>query len=313
MYIDANPQEARAILDAMLAVAQAGPAVTDADRASIAAAARYIFRLDMPPGLAGLAPPTPEALRTLAARPELANEAVSFSTVMAFVDGTLDRAKLDAVLRLAGTLGVKADFVDDIAKVAAGRIRDATGHMIRANMESLIGKPLGGDDAMKWLLPYRGAGADPALAARFHKLKELPAESFGRTFADFYTQNRYAFPGEATALNFAFATAHDSAHVLAGYDTHPRGELLVSTFTAAMHRSHGMDGHVLPVIFSWHLGIALNEVAGAAKGALDPQEFWHAWARGEATKVDLFGPAWDFWAATARPIAAVRSDVGISS
>jgi hypothetical protein len=26
-----------------------------------------------------------------------------------------------------------------------------------------------------------------------------------------------------------------------------------------------MSGHVLPVLFSWHLGIALNEVAGAAK------------------------------------------------
>jgi hypothetical protein len=78
-----------------------------------------------------------------------------------------------------------------------------------------------------------------------------------------------------------------------------------------MHRSEAMSGHVLPVIVSWHLGIPLNEVAGAAKGALDPQEFWHAWARGEAVKVDLFGPSWDFWAAAQRPIAQVRADVGL--
>ena len=45
---------------------------------------------------------------------------------MAFVDGTLDNAKLDAVLRLAATLGVTADFVHDIAEVAQGRLRDAT-------------------------------------------------------------------------------------------------------------------------------------------------------------------------------------------
>ena len=108
-------------------------------------------------------------------------------------------------------------------------------------------------------------------------------------------------------------TSHDSSHLLAGYDTTPRGELLVSTFTAAMHRKEAMSGHVLPVIFSWHLGIALNELAGAAKGALDPQEFWHAWARGEAMKVDLFGPAWDFWAATRDPIAAVRTRIGITA
>ena len=134
-----------------------------------------------------------------------------------------------------------------------------------------------------------------------------------RFFAAFYLANKYAFPGEEQALNFAFATSHDSSHLLAGYDTTPRGELLVSTFTASMHRSHAMSGHVLPVIFSWHLGIALNELAGAAKGALDPQEFWHAWARGEAMQVDLFGPAWDFWAATRDPIAAVRTRIGITA
>ena len=47
----------------------------------------------------------------------------------------------------------------------------------------------------------------------------------------------------------------------------------MSSFTAATHRKDSMSGHVLPVIFSWRLGIALNEFAGAAKGALNPQEF----------------------------------------
>jgi ubiquinone biosynthesis protein Coq4 len=142
-------------------------------------------------------------------------------------------------------------------------------------------------------------------------LPTLPSETFGHGFAGFYLANKYAFPGEPQALNFAFATSHDSCHLLAGYDTTHRGELLVSTFTAAMHRSNGMSGHVLPVIFSWHLGTALNELAGAAKGALDPQEFLHAWARGEAMQVDLFGPAWDFWAATREPIEALRTRLGL--
>jgi hypothetical protein len=79
-----------------------------------------------------------------------------------------------------------------------------------------------------------------------------------------------------------------------------------------MHRSEAMSGHVLPVIFSWHLGIPLNELAGSAKGALDPQEFWHAWARGERMKVDLFGAGWDFWAATAQPIDSVRAHIGLT-
>jgi len=313
MHVDATPTEAGTILKAMLAVAAAGPAVTDADRASVVAAARYIFKLDVAGDLAGLMPPKPDELAALAANPDLATEATRFATVMAFVDGTLDNAKLNAVLRLAAALKVETDFVHDIAEVAQGRLRDATAHMIRANLESITGNPwTTDDDAMGFFLPYKGANADPALAARFRALAELPEESFGHTFAVFYLSQKYAFPGEEQALNFKFATPHDSSHILAGYDTTPRGELLVSTFTAAMHRNEAMSGHVLPVLFSWHLGIALNEVAGAAKGALDPQEFWHAWARGERMKVDLFGASWDFWAATREPIESVRARVGVT-
>ena len=313
MHIDATPAEARTILKAMLAVASAGPELTAADRVSVIAAARYIFKLDISPDLAGLTAPRADELAALAARPELATEATRFATVMAFVDGTLDNAKLDAVLRLAAALKVETDFVHDICEIAHGRLRDATAHMIRANLESITGKPWTSDgDAVEFFLPYKGAKADAALAARFRALAALPAGTFGHTFAVFYLSQKYAFPGEEQALNFKFATPHDSSHILAGYDTTPRGELLVSTFTAAMHRNEAMSGHVLPVLFSWHLGIALIEVAGAAKGALDPQEFWHAWARGEKMKVDLFGPGFDFWAATREPIEAVRARVGIT-
>ena len=309
MHVQATPDQARAILKAMFAIAAVGP-LTDADRASIVAAARYIFRLDI--DASTMTAPAAADLQSLAADPALANEAVSFATVMAFVDGTLDKKKLAAVLALAARLGVKEDFVDDVAELAQGHLHDATAHMIRANMESILGRPWPDDDMMPWFMPYRDR-PDPALAARFRALGDLPAATFGHAFASFYTANKYAFPGEPAALNFAFATPHDSSHVLAGYDTTPRGELLVSTFTAAMHRKRAMAGHVLPVILSWHLGIALNDVAGSAKGALDPKEFWHAWARGEAVTIDLFGPAFDFWAATAEPIDALRSGFGLNT
>jgi hypothetical protein len=174
MRIEATPDEARTILETMLAVAAAGPAITPADRASIVATARYIFSLPVSPDLAGLRPAGPEQLATLAAEPALAREAVSFATVMAFVDGTLDHGKLEYVLRLANELGVQEDFVDDIAEVAQGHLRDATSHMIRANLESITGKPWPTDDAMPWLMPYQGANADPALARRFQGLAELP-------------------------------------------------------------------------------------------------------------------------------------------
>ena len=69
MHIDATPAEAQTILKAMRAVAAAGAAITAADRTSVVAAARYIFQIELSPDLAGLAPPRPEELKALAARP----------------------------------------------------------------------------------------------------------------------------------------------------------------------------------------------------------------------------------------------------
>jgi hypothetical protein len=183
--------------------------------------------------------------------------------------------------------------------------------MVRANMESVTGKPWADGDADKWLVPYDDGGADPALAARFHALKDLEPSSFGYAFWDHFTRNGYSFPGEANALNAAFSIPHDSVHVLTGFDTTPRGELLASTFTAAMHPKYPMAGHILPVIFSWHLKLQINPVAGEATGALDPVVFWKAWAAGAAAGFDTFDPAWDFWARVREPLAAVRRDLGV--
>src|SRR5262249_17738937 len=79
-----------------------------------------------------------------------------------------------------------------------------------------------------------------------------------------------------------------------------------STFTASMHRSWPMAGHVLPVIFSWHLKIEINPVATSYAGALDPDAFWAAWAAGAAATVDTFAPEFDFWAHAATPLGQLR-------
>ncbi|MBS4004730.1 MAG: hypothetical protein KGZ91_15270, partial [Afipia sp.] len=246
----------------------------------------------------------------LADDPALAAQAVSFAAVMAFVGGSINPAKLSGVVKLADSLNVKDEFVHDLARIALGDLKDAKTHMLHANLESITGRAWAAAEMAPWLQPY-DAEPDPALATRFHALARLPETTFGHAFATFYQANGYAYPGEPTALNFEFAVPHDSTHVLAGYDTSPRGELLTSTLTATMHRAHAMAGHVLPVILSWHLGIPLNDVAGSATGAFEPEEFFYAWARGEDTTADLFAPEWDFWSAAIQPIDAVREEVGL--
>jgi hypothetical protein len=287
MRVRTSFHEAFAMLAAMRDVASLGQSLSAADRVSLLAAGRWMFALDGPLDVDHLPTADPVRLAATLVDPELRQEAARFLTVMAFVDGTLDAAKVARVLDHAAALGVQASYIDEIAAAATGSLDWALAHMVRDNMASITGRPWSGD-VVAWMQPYQGAHADAALAARYRDLVALPEGSFGRSFIAFDEQNGYAVPGDAKALNARFATPHDATHVISGYDTTPRGELLVSTFTAAMHPRHPISGHVLPVIFAWHLGIKINDVAGSAVGAMDPAGFWHAWARGEQMKVDLF-------------------------
>jgi hypothetical protein len=309
MFPDASPTQTVAILAAMrgIAASPAGAELTAADRISIASCARFLFRMPTPPDIDGLPPIGPAALAETIGPGPLGEYALRCLTVTAFVDGVLDNAKIGAVIDYARALGIETDYVNELAATVQGKVQWALADMVRANMESLTGAPWTDGDVLGFLLPYRDGHDDPALEARFQALGALPEGSFGRAFWDFYKSNGYAFPGNAQALNRDFAVPHDSTHVLAGYATDPRGELLTSTFTAAMHDDHPVSGHILPVIYSWHLGIKINDVAQSAQGALDPLEFWHAWARGQRTRIDLFGHDWDFWEWAPQPIADLRA------
>ena len=84
-----------------------------------------------------------------------------------------------------------------------------------------------------------------------------------------------------------FRPPHNSTHVVSGYDTTAPGEVLVSTFTAAMHRKWPMAGHISRYL-QWHLGIKINDVA---KTDPPPETFWRAWRRGGG-RYRLFDPGW---------------------
>ncbi len=297
--------QAAQILGAMRAVAEAGAPLTDADRTALQSTNHFMFGHEATVAIDQLPIPTPTELAATLGGTRLIEDGVKFMTVMAFMDGVLDRQKIAKVLEYATALGVHAHYLDQIAEAARNHIQAVLTDMTRCNMESITNAPWQGGDVNAWLLPY-GDAPDPALAARFEALQHLDPEAFGHAFWAHFRHNGYAFPGQTTALNERFCVPHDSLHVLTGYDTSARGEILVSTFTASMHRNHPMAGHVLPVILSWHLKIAINEVARDASGALDPSEFWRSWAAGAEATVDTFAPGWDFWQWVNEPLATLR-------
>ncbi len=243
---------------------------------------------------------------------DLAHFVGGLLAVMPFIDGEVDDARIAIVLEYTDALGVQDPYVRELAALAAGNTAWVIADMSRQNLESITNHPWASDvDVGGWLLPYEGDAQDSELHARYEELRELPAGTFGRSFADFYDSNGFEFPGVPGALQEQFATPHDSAHLLSGYDTTPQGELLVSTFTSTMHQEEPIAGHVLPVILSWHVGIKFNDVAGAARGALDPEKLWVAWRRGAECTLDTFGRDWSFWDEVERPIEEVRRSASI--
>ena len=303
-----------AILGAMRQVALAsGHALTYADTASILAAGRYLLRR---PGLNDIdtlpAVAPNDFVAALKGENELAREGLKYLAIMALVDGSLDHRKLARVLEYARALDIEADYLTDLVEAASGHLAWATADMWRKNFDSIISRPSKGLDPNIWIRPYVGDNADSALVARYEALGKLPQKTFGRTLWEFDKANGYPFPGDPQALNATFGTPHDSTHVISGYDTSARGELLVSTFTAGMHPINPMSGHILPVIFFFHFGEQLNDVGHAGKGGLDPDEFWHAWARGKAMTVDIFKPGWDVWEWVERDLDQLRRDWNVT-
>ena len=307
-------RESDAILGAMRQVAIAGDqAITDADTTSVLAAGRYLLRRRDLTDIATLPAVGPaDLVAALSSDPELARESVKYLAIMAMIDGTIDKTKLARVLEYSRALDIEADYLTDLVEAASGHIAWTIADLNRKNLDSIISRSSEGLDVDKWVLPYVGDNADPALVARYEALGRLPQNTFGKALWDFDKENGYAFPGDPKALNAIFGTAHDTTHVISGYDTSARGEILVSTFTATMHPINPVSGHILLVLFIFHLGVQLNDVGNTAKGGLDPDEFWHAWARGAEMAVDIFEPGWNVWDWVERDLEELRRAWNVS-
>ncbi|MBM3648504.1 MAG: hypothetical protein FJX11_12005, partial [Alphaproteobacteria bacterium] len=203
-------RESDAILGAMRQVALAGGhALTWADTTSLRAAGRYLLRRPDVSDVGALPAVAPrDLLSTLKGEPELAREAVKYLAIMALVDGALDHKKMARVLDYARALDVEADYLTDLVEAASGHLEWAIADMWRKNFDSVVSRSSQGLDPNKWIRPYRGSNADPALAARYEAMGKLPQNTFGKALWDFDKRNGYPFPGDPEALNASFGTPH---------------------------------------------------------------------------------------------------------
>ncbi len=302
-----------------------------ADRAGVTSAMSTVFGAEAP-SLDGLEPVSSGELVRVVEDDDLRLDLVRVLAVLALLDGTVEKPKIELVLDFATALHVHAEFVDALQQLQMDHARWVGYDMIRANVFTIPGVPWLPDDPYAPFLPYTGDATDPVLAARYERLGALDAGTFGRAFYDHYKGNGYAFPGDTEGLVESWATPHDCLHVLSGYSTSAQGELLVAAYTGGQldPSIDFMESHILPTILIYHLGIDINKGLNAGDRGrmeadptwadnyngnvhlgLDAEKLWVAWERGRATNENVYSGHWDFWAHITTPLDELRNRWGI--
>jgi len=120
LIVGANRGQTGAILGAMRAVAEVAGRASHDDKLALQSAERFVFGHEAPLAFDAIPVVAPAALAAALAGSDLGGDALKFLTVMAFVDGSLDKAKIAAVLRYADALGIDERYLDEIKESSSG-------------------------------------------------------------------------------------------------------------------------------------------------------------------------------------------------
>lgn len=142
----------------------------------------------------------------------------------------------------------------------------------------------------------------------YKRLGLLPDGTLGREYWKHMTTVGFGFPGDFAGIPDSIAY-HDVAHVLAGHDITPLGEIQQGSFQGGNRREDGFF-FIQFVILQFHQGVKVTPATEAAVGNFDPVRVLWAIHRGARCNVDLTHQ-WDFWPLMAMPIDEARRHVDL--
>lgn len=142
----------------------------------------------------------------------------------------------------------------------------------------------------------------------YKRLGLLPEGTLGREYWKHLTEVGFGFPGEPNGIADSIAY-HDIAHVLAGHDTTPLGEIQQGSFQGGNRRDDGFF-FIQFVLLHFHQGIQITPAAAPETGNFDPRKVLWAIHRGAKCKVDLTHQ-WDFWPLMPLTLQEARARIGL--
>lgn len=306
-------EDATLCLRAMKTVLGADGVIGPVEEKMVAAAQRHILGTDV--DFAALATIEPEAFASRITDPGLRWQLIGAMVINSFAGGEAGREQLDVIEAFAAALDIDLPEVKTLRHFVERSLALLRFDVLRGMYIGETMADIWRTDGMRGIVRLIGGMAglreDPALAAKYHTLGDMPEGSLGRILYRHYREHGFSLPGEKHGGPETIVL-HDVAHVLGGYGTDPAGELQVAAFTAGFRRAQSWSILIF-ILCQFDLGVRIAPAAGAAAevGLLDPEPFFTALARGGRMTVDLFD-GWDLWAAAPRPLAELRAEYGVT-
>lgn len=318
-FIKPGPELGPLELRAMAMVTRAATnGLAQPQRAMLDAMQRLVLETDL--DVECLPPIAPEELAGQCEDAAQSRQLIRWMVTLCLADGPPSQAQMVLLRSFATALEVDEPAVEVVGHLASHRLlrfrlafaRRSHVRTYFRNSKQILGGAL---PVIKAILRFRGVvGEDRELAGRFHALGELPEGTLGHVFFQHCRDAGIPFCGEKGGFPIG-AIYHDFAHVLAGYDTTPEGEMKNAAFQAGFCKG---DEDFFTTLFANIIHTAGVNLAPfpmpVHRGRIGQGSLAMDWLRGlqrgAAMKVDL-GDNWNFWDYVEQPIDVVRDNLGI--
>jgi hypothetical protein len=306
-FIDPSPEQAAVIVQAIHAVASAEGSIEllPVERDSITAIQHHLLRQPEPILVASRT--LPADLAEVVAEPGMRLDVLRILIMLPFLDQKVLAEKAQVVERAATMLNVEDSGLDILRRAVKRQYRRITFSILNRAIRlfwSRDGKARLRDwiDMAFVVLPMLTTSKQ-AVRDKYQSLAEKPPGSLGRVLYTYYRVNHFPLPGEPKSFPEKFVL-HEFYHIFGGYPVTHQGEMLAAAFTGGNVDKLCTD-MILLSLLQYQVGARVAGLNRGIPGQLNPEEFFHAIARGAAMTVNLM-EGWDFWAVADHPLEELR-------
>ena len=236
--------------------------------------------------------------------PEHRVHALEYLTLAPYIEPEMRSEQADLVAAYFSALHMRSDAFSFMNNIAHRHILMSQLCIARKLLPHLLpGGPLA--HIVRAMRMVRESRGDAKIAAEYQALENLPEGTLGNAFYRFHRLRGFQLPGEKGCIPEELSALHDLTHILSGYNTDFRGEILAQAFAGGSMPKHGMMAAVSGLL-SFHNGLVFDGGGRnkLEKGNLDARAWAQAFERG--MKALPFLEGWDFKADWQKPVAEVR-------